>query len=756
MTGPHQTVTGITDQRRTGIRHQRQIVATLQPFDQLRGALLLVVIVITDQVFLNAKFVQQPRGMTGILGSHCIHRGQHSKCAPGYVIQISHRGTDNMKHARHFLTPAAECGCYNSATSATRRPRMTIRFLLRGLLLAAFVWLAGCAQRPVAPADTAPVVSSARTTPGEAQDALRELARLPAGEVDDTALAWTADYLSQGRVAAADSLLGWLEGRPLTPNRQAERALLRAQWHLIQQAPEQAEAVLNHPNLRAIVADLNNSQRSRIGLLRADALTLRGELLASLQQRVAVDHLLDRDNQQYNRSMIWTQLMLLPINELTDAERRSDDATLSGWLELARLYRDPLSDIDGQLRNLDDWQRRRANHPAAQNMPDIIQALRQAVRERPQSVAVLLPQSGPLAGPASAIRDGLLAAYYSALGQGHPVPAMHFLDSSRGDIFALYNQALALGASLVIGPLDKDQATALAAVPDLPVPTLALNYIDGAARSSKLFQFGLAPEDEARQVAEQAIIEGMTLAAVLYPKDNSGWGRRVADAFSLRFQELGGIVSTEASYTDNPTETTKSLLGIGQSEARSRALRRYTSMAIEFEPRRRQDIDLVFLVANPAQARQMKPALNFHYASTLPVFATSHIYAGVPSPERDTDLNGVRFVEMPWLLESGSPLHEEAARAWPDGHGRFEKLFAMGVDAYRLHARLVMLENVPDSFLPGVTGQLSMNEHRVLERRLNWAWFRKGQPQQMPVVAGTNSGDAGHGRAARIMAPATR
>ena len=80
----------------------------------------------------------------------------------------------------------------------------------------------------------------------------------------------------------------------------------------------------------------------------------------------------------------------------------------------------------------------------------------------------------------------------------------------------------------------------------------------------------------------------------------------------------------------------------------------------------------------------------------------------------------------------------------------------MGVDAYRLHARLMMLESVPDSFLPGVTGQLSMNENRVLVRRLNWAWFRRGQPQRMPVVAGSSSGETSHGRATNIIAPATR
>ncbi|MFN3713924.1 MAG: penicillin-binding protein activator [Alcanivoracaceae bacterium] len=630
-----------------------------------------------------------------------------------------------------------------------------MRVLLRGLLLAAFVWLAGCAQRPVERVDV-PAAVVTRAAPAQADDALRALAALPATSADDTALTWAGEYLAAGRLEAADAMLRFVEGRPLTPARQGQRSLLRAQWHLVQQAPDEALAVLNHPNLLAIRADLPSALQSRIGLLRADALTLRGDLVASLEQRVAVDHLLDADTRQYNHGMIWTQLMLLPINELVSAERSSDDTTLIGWLELARLYRDPLSDIDGQLRNLDDWQQRRARHPAAQSMPTMIQALRQAVRDRPQVVAVLLPQSGSLAGPASAIRDGLMAGYYGALAQGHPVPTLHFLDSSRGDIIELYNHALSLGASLVIGPLDKEQAATLAAIPDLPVTTLALNYIDGPANANRLFQFGLAPEDEARQVAEQAIAEGMTLAAVLYPRDSSGWGRRVASAFSERFESLGGIVSSEAEYADDATGTTRTMLGIGHSDARHRALRRFTSMPIQFEPRRRQDIDFVFMVANPTQARQLKPALNFHYASDLPVLATSHIYGGTPAPDRDNDLNGVRFVEMPWLLESGSALHEESARAWPEGHGRFEKLFAMGVDAYRLHARLIMLDNVPDSFLPGVTGQLSMSDDRVLVRRLNWAWFRQGRPQRMPVVAGSTSGDAGHGRAANIIAPATR
>lgn len=630
-----------------------------------------------------------------------------------------------------------------------------MKILLLALLSGSLLWLSGCARHTSAPADiTASAIE--RAAPAQADEAVRELATLPAPQAHATAIRWSASYLSQNRLEATATLLDWLDGQVLSVPLQAERALLRAQWHLAQQDPVQAEAVLSTNNLRALLPDLPDRLRSRIGLLRADALTLRGELLASLEQRVNVDYLLDHDSQTYNRKMIWAQLMLLAPTDLAAAEQRSDDDTLRGWLELARLYRDPLIDIDSQLKNLDQWQQRRRGHPAAENMPDIIQALRRAVRERPAIIAVLLPQRGPLAAPALAIRDGLLAAYYSALEQGHPVPRIHFIDSSDADIVDSYNQALASGANLVIGPLDKDQATRLASIADLPVPVLALNYIDGAVASPRFYQFGLAPEDEARQVAEQAIAEGMTLAAMLYPQDSSGWGRRVADAFAVRFSELGGVVTSEAAYSDNPTATTRTLLGIGQSEARARALRRYASSSIEFEPRRRQDIDFVFLVANPGQARQLKPALNFHYASDVPVLATSHVYAGTPAADRDTDLNGVRFVEMPWLLDASSSLHDQTTRAWPDGHGRYEKLFAMGVDAYRLHARLTMLDSVPGSFLPGVTGQISMTDQRVLQRRLNWAWFRRGLPQRMPVVAGNATGDSAHGRAGNVVAPATR
>ena len=579
-------------------------------------------------------------------------------------------------------------------------------------------------------------IVSALPVPATSNEALAQLETMPASRRQGTAIAWAAEFLSSGRLAAAELLLDTVDPAQLQPALLARWTLVAVPLALSRQDATTALELLGDPQLIAAELSLAEADQARIGLLRADALTLDGQLLASVRERARINPFLEADARGYNQRMIWTQLMMLQPDSLVRERSASGDSPLDGWLELALIYRDPLADIDSQMRNLDAWQTRWPSHPAARELPDMIRALRKAVRNRPDSIAVLLPLNGPLAPAANAIRDGIMASYYSALSQGHPVPEIHFLDTGSADVITRYNEALALGARMIIGPLDKDQAATLASVPSLPVPTLTLNYVATDTLPEQLFQFGLAPEDEARQIAEQAIREGLYLSALLFPQGD--WGERVARAFMETYTALGGIVTTQADYRDNPTGTTRALLDISQSEARARQLRRLSSLPIEFEPRRRQDIDMVMMVASAEQARQLKPALNFHYAENLQVLATSHVYGGTPAPQRDSDLNGIRFVDMPWILDTRSDLHRLASQVWPDGHGRYERLFALGVDAYRLHARLPMLQTLPDSFLPGVTGQLSLSEDRHLVRQLQWAWFTGGQPKRMPVVAGTN------------------
>ena len=576
---------------------------------------------------------------------------------------------------------------------------------------------------------------SVAPAPATSSEALKQLEGMPADQRRSVAIAWARDFLAAGRLAAAGLLIDTVEKEQLSPAQLARWTLVAVPIALSEQQADVALELLGDPALLAAEPSLAEEERARIGLLRADALTLDGQLMASVRERARINPLLEDDPRGYNQRMIWTQLMMLQPETLSGERSGAGDSQLDGWLELALVYRDALADIDSQMRNLDAWQDRWPDHPAARELPVMIRALRKAVRNRPDTIAVLLPLNGPLSPAANAIRDGIMASYYSALSQGHPVPQIHFLDTGSSDVVSRYNEALALGARMIIGPLDKDQAAILANVPSLPVPTLTLNYVSSSLLPEKMFQFGLAPEDEARQIAEQSIREGLFLAGLLYPEGD--WGERVANAFVETYTALGGIVTTREDYRDDPTATTRALLDISQSQARARQLRRLSSLPIEFEPRRRQDMDMVVMIASSEQARQLKPALNFHYAEDLQVLATSHVYGGTPAPQRDSDLNGIRFVDMPWILDTRSHLHRLANQVWPDGHGRYERLFALGVDAYRLHARLPMLQALPDSFLPGVTGQLNLGENRHLVRQLQWAWFTGGEPKRMPVVAGT-------------------
>lgn len=609
---------------------------------------------------------------------------------------------------------------------------MPYRLLVSALCLLAL--LSACTTRPGSPPDARPDHGQVLPTPASTDAALTQLEQRSGPARAELAMAWARGYLAADRAGDAELMLAQLDGTQLQSELRLEWLMLRARLLLARQDADGALAILTDDTryrTEQLVRTAPPPLQNRYKLLRADALAIQGNLAASLRERVAADAQLKGDALHYNQQMIWALLMQLSQSGLDElAQDREQD--MAGWAELAQLYRDPLADIDPQVSRIAEWERRWPNHPANLNKPAMVHALQQAVRERPRQLAVLLPDSGPLAGAAQAVRDGMLAGYYSALEQGHAVPEIRFYDTQSGELFALYNRALDDGADFIIGPLDKEQVTALAQVQALPVTTLTLNYSDETALSDNLFQFGLAPEDEARQIARQAYAEGARLAGVLYPATDLG--QRLAIAFTDTWQALGGIVTAQHTYGDDISNDVRRMLAVDQSAARSREVAQFVREQVHLEGRRRQDLDFIFMVASPLQGRQLKPALNFHYAEDLPVYATSHIYSGQPEPRRDHDLNGVRFVDAPWLLDRDSSLHQAAAAAWPQGHGRYERLFAMGVDAYRLQARLALLREVPGSSLPGATGALTLDDQHRLVRELDWAWFRSGRPQRQPTV----------------------
>jgi hypothetical protein len=218
---------------------------------------------------------------------------------------------------------------------------------------------------------------------------------------------------------------------------------------------------------------------------------------------------------------------------------------------------------------------------------------------------------------------------------------------------------------------------------------------------------------------------------------NHAWGRKAANAFSQQWQQLGGNVVTEGFYGERSeySPVIKQLLQLDDSEQRARNLRRIIGQAIEFEPRRRQDIDMIFLLARPDEARSIKPMLAFHYGGDIPIYGTSHLYSGIPSPGRDADLNGIKFSDMPWILSKNTALKNQIQTEVKQLDEAFLRMYALGIDSYRLYPRLRQLEQLPESRMYGETGNLSLTAQRVIQRRLMWAQIRNGKVFTLPMIA---------------------
>lgn len=433
-----------------------------------------------------------------------------------------------------------------------------------------------------------------------------------------------------------------------------------------------------------------------------------------------------------NARRIW-EIQLEPTHFVLAAGLKDYDPVTQGWLDLGRIARGFWSDETRLQAALAQWSESYPTHPAAGSyLAATTRTATETLRSAVRRIALLLPTSGRLAGVGTALRDGFLAAHFQSNTQDLEV---RFYDSGD-DPARRYEEAVAEGAELIIGPLDKDGVEAVVQRNGGQLPILALNYRDeGAPSNGLVLQFGLAPEDEARAVARQALADGYTRALALVADED--WAQRAWQAFRLSFAAGGGQVIDSRVFSGGPRDypaVIQPLLKLEDSRQRTRALERLLGTELASDPVRRQDAQFLFLAANPSQGRQLRPQLRFYHASDLPVYATDRIYSGQVDPRQDKDLNGVRFCAMPWLLktsESWETRRQQVVALWPQRAERYNRLFAMGFDAYLLATRLREgnWSRLPP--IPGATGELARDGDRIV-RDLPCARFDNGQPQALP------------------------
>lgn len=309
-------------------------------------------------------------------------------------------------------------------------------------------------------------------------------------------------------------------------------------------------------------------------------------------------------------------------------------------------------------------------------------------------IALLLPlksDSAYLAKAAESVQGGFLAANGVQPGS-LPVRVYPCADEKK-DIAALYQQAVANGAQAVVGPLTRDGVAALAAQ-SIPVPTLALNSIEGQKVADKLYFFGLTLEGEARQVARLAAADDLHSAIIV--STDTALSKRLVQAFTEEWKKQGGEVAMVKMFTGDTSI--------------------FADLPVE-------PGSMVFVAANAEKARLFRPFLH----AALPVYATSQIFNGNASTNQivNYDLRDIRFVDMPWLLQADRPAVAMYPRANPALDVDMERLYALGIDAYRL-LQLIANNRTANVRLDGVTGTVRLGANHQFEREAVAAQFRQG------------------------------
>ncbi len=546
--------------------------------------------------------------------------------------------------------------------------------------------------------------------------------------------------------------LGQMAG-PFTPETAMRRQLLRARLAMVDQ-PEHSLNLLLSPaaSVAQLGAEQGHTLYADFHRLRAEAFARQGHHLESAREYLKREpYLIDEASRAANGLAIWEALSLLSDRVLQQLSLGPPDP-FSGWMDLVHLSRAYRQQPEQLAQALAAWRRDYPHHGADAGLIEEVNSRVGSLVKRPANVALLLPLSGRFSSAGNAVLDGVMAAHYRHPERDATTLRVYDTGANPREVLDRYNQAVAEGAEFVIGPLDKEAVGLLAAMPELPVPVLALNH-EAAPMSPRMVEFGLAPEEEAVQAAERAWYEGHRMAALVLPQGE--WGARVGEAFQSRWEALGGEIVSRIDYDSRENDfgkPLKSLLNLDDSEERRRRVSRLFEGRVEFTPRRRQDVEFFFVAAFPQQARLLRPQLKFHHAGGLPVYATSHVYSGELDRAKDRDMDGIAFGAMPWSLDAQTP-NQQLRRADKPvllrHAGPLQRLVAMGVDAYHLAPLLELLKQYPHERFQGETGSLGIDEQRRVRRELLWASFQSGVPrlQEIPRTPDEAPAEAASGGA---------
>jgi len=553
-------------------------------------------------------------------------------------------------------------------------------------------------------------------------------------EQNDNRLRTIATLIQTGKDSAAKQQADLINTSELTEQQKALFNLQYAQILLGFGEAEQAVTKLATTD----AGQLSTNDKIKYFQSQAFAYSMTGNLLENAKARIALDPLLNNANdRKKNQGLILETLGFLP--ETSIQQQKTENPDLPTWHSIAKILAARNQDPNKFNASIANWRAANPQHPANIYLSTVANRSGDS-GNLPNSIAILLPESGPYTDAGKAVKAGFLAAH--SRDNGSNKPTLHFYDTEKAKPAELYQKAVSEGAKLVIGPLNKESIQSLANTTNLSIPVLALNHVPDLSKPN-LYQFALSPMDDVAEITQKAALDGHKKALLLIPDTDQS--KRIIPYFMKDWQSLNGVILEKQTYNPKSSDfssTIKKLLNLDESESRHQKILGYFP-AVNHVPRKRQDVDALFLSAYSKEGRVINSQLNTQQANNLAVYALPSIYSGVSDSVSDNALNSVTFCDMPWLFNaaySGDLSMTALSDIWRQFPNTYLRLVAMGIDAYHLAGRLPMLNTSP---YPGATGNLSLTDGNRIKRNLICAKFNRGQPELMgfthsPSEAGPN------------------
>ena len=448
-------------------------------------------------------------------------------------------------------------------------------------------------------------------------------------------------------------------------------------------------------------------------LRTSDYYPLTSELCELLRRyRCAFDALVQYQPEAAARQAVHDRLWILMNRVGPNATQTLTGGERESWWQLQLAMATSFS-VHEQRGHFSAWTERWPNHPFAVMPPTVLARLLLPVW-MPRSIGLMIPLNGSLAAAGRAVRDGFIAAY---LHDSTPnKPRLKIYDTAAAATPELYEQSLVDGMELIVGPLSKQNLRTMAGL-NPEVPVLGLNYLDEPGPPA-LRQLGLAIEDEARTIVDRLLLDAHVRLLVVH--NDEDWALRGVQTVAAAWPY--GIETQPFADIKTIPEAIGEAMRVAASQTRRQALSELLGVDLEFLPRPRSDLDGVVAFVSHIEAAALVPALKFHFADHLPVYASSQSARTVNSL---SELNGFHISAMPFNLEDDS-LTASIKQNFDVAKSNVGALYALGVDAYRVADRWQLFATENDQIY-GSTGRLNLDADGRIRRTLSWALVSRGE-----------------------------